>query len=134
MRIDRQAIYDKCNGHCAYCGTPITLKQLGVDHVWPQHFSEYLPIGSDINSTNNLLPACKSCNTVKGVYFLDEWRAEISKKATRLRRISRFALLLRFGIVEIVEKPVIFYFETMGLAMPLYLQTIPPQLKKRRET
>jgi len=97
-------------------------------------FSEYLPIGSDINSTNNLLPACKSCNTVKGVYFLDEWRAEISKKATRLKRNSRFALLLRFGIVEIVEKPVIFYFETMGLAMPLYLQTIPPQLKKRRET
>ncbi len=35
MKIDRQQVYDKCDGHCAYCGVEITLKQMQVDHIQP---------------------------------------------------------------------------------------------------
>ena len=30
MKIDRQKVYDKYNGHCAYCGKAITIKDMTV--------------------------------------------------------------------------------------------------------
>ena len=36
MKIDRQKVYDKYNGHCAYCGKPITIKDNQVDHILPK--------------------------------------------------------------------------------------------------
>jgi hypothetical protein len=35
MKINRLEVYNKCNGHCAYCGKDITLKQMQVDHKEP---------------------------------------------------------------------------------------------------
>ena len=32
----REVIYDKYNGHCAYCGKKIEYKDMQVDHVIPQ--------------------------------------------------------------------------------------------------
>ena len=31
----RQKIYDKYNGHCAYCGKELTFEQMQVDHIEP---------------------------------------------------------------------------------------------------
>ena len=30
---ERREIYDKCGGHCAYCGQKISLKEMQADHV-----------------------------------------------------------------------------------------------------
>lgn len=32
----RQQVYDKCGGHCAYCGKEIAYKDMQVDHVVPK--------------------------------------------------------------------------------------------------
>jgi len=46
-------------GHCAYCGIPISIHEVTVDHVDPQ-------IQGGAESLNNLVPACIDCNQEKG--------------------------------------------------------------------
>ena len=35
MKINREEVYNKCGGHCAYCGNNITIKQMQIDHKEP---------------------------------------------------------------------------------------------------
>ena len=56
--IERQQLYDMFEGHCAYCGCEITLKQMQADHVEP------LELGGADN-ISNLFPTCRSCNHYK---------------------------------------------------------------------
>ena len=35
-KSDREKVYDKYSGHCAYCGKPITLQSMQVDHIIPK--------------------------------------------------------------------------------------------------
>ncbi len=46
-------------GHCAYCGIPLSIHEVTVDHVDPQ-------IQGGAESLNNLVPACIDCNQEKG--------------------------------------------------------------------
>ena len=32
-KSERKTVYDKCNGHCAYCGCEIPFKGFNVDHL-----------------------------------------------------------------------------------------------------
>lgn len=32
-KIDRKKVFDKYNGHCAYCGRQIEYKDMQVDHI-----------------------------------------------------------------------------------------------------
>ena len=34
--INRKEVLEKYNGHCAYCGKEITLKEMQVDHKHPR--------------------------------------------------------------------------------------------------
>lgn len=47
---ERQKIYDKCKGHCAYCGCELEYRDMQVDHVIPLRRG-----GSD--DVDNMLPA-----------------------------------------------------------------------------
>jgi hypothetical protein len=62
-KIWREAIKERWDYECAYCGskTDITL-----DHVIPQAFG-----GLDISS--NIVSCCKTCNHDKGHKKWDEW-------------------------------------------------------------
>ena len=35
-KIDRQKVWEKYNGRCAYCGKEIALKDMQVDHIKPR--------------------------------------------------------------------------------------------------
>ena len=122
MKIDREKIYKKYNGHCAYCGEEITVKQMQVDHIIPKrHYSEkhkclivdlreFREYG--LNDYQNLNPSCRSCNNRKTAMTLEEFRDEISKQVTRLHRDSTaFRLAKRFNQIKITESPITFYFE-----------------------
>lgn len=37
----RQQVYDKCNGHCAYCGCKLDIKDMQVDHIESVYRAEY---------------------------------------------------------------------------------------------
>lgn len=60
----RQAVFDRDGFACVYCGSVLDLQ---CDHVEPLSKGG----SSDIN---NLVTACKSCNSSKGARPLQEWR------------------------------------------------------------
>jgi hypothetical protein len=58
----RQSIYEAWNHKCAYCKADAT----SLDHIIPRFKS-----GS--SNRNNLVPACRSCNSNKASYKMEEW-------------------------------------------------------------
>lgn len=66
----RMTIYQKCDGHCAYCGCSLEYKDMQIDHVIPLNgWSEQ---GTD--TVDNMLPACRSCNHYKSRSTLEGFR------------------------------------------------------------
>ena len=110
MKIDRQKVYQKFNSRCAYCGRKITIKQMQVDHFWPQSLAHF-EIGLDNNRPENLMPSCAKCNNHKAGMRPETWRKELQLQIPRLRKNAQFDRALRFGQIEITEKPVVFFFE-----------------------
>ena len=104
-KSEREMVYAKCNGHCAYCGCSINYKEMQVDHIHPLRRG-----GAD--ELQNMLPACRSCNHYKHTLTVDEFRKYLECIPERLTRDSvAFNMGIRFGIVASIQKPVIFYFE-----------------------
>lgn len=104
-KAERQAIYDKMEGHCAYCGCEISLQTMQVDHITPLRKG-----GAD--TMDNMWPACRSCNHYKHTLMVEQFRQEISKAPNRLMRYdTTYRLAVRFGLLELNRKPVTFYFE-----------------------
>lgn len=124
MKYNRELIHQKYNGHCAYCGCNISVKQMQVDHLlsqrnysvhilnnWkiPEHL-KHLTI-ADLNHIDNLMPACGSCNKYKTANSLEAFRDSLQRQAKVLRNQPMIRLNERFGLIQIIEKPIIFYFE-----------------------
>lgn len=84
---ERQKIYDKYSGRCAYCGEVIKFKDMQVDHIIPKRnfkmhvgnkwkvpeFLNHLTI-DDIEHIDNKMPACRVCNGWKAVHYLELFR------------------------------------------------------------
>ena len=117
MKIDRQAVFNKYNGHCAYCGDVLLPKKWQVDHKWPKALAHLRP-DYDIDSPENLMPSCTKCNIHKHGMPLDRldyvaggWRVVLSKQLSMLKKNAQFDRALRFKQIIIEEKPIVFYFE-----------------------
>lgn len=107
MKIDRLLALNKYGSRCAYCGEPITPRQMQVDHIKPKRLG-----GTD--DFDNLNPACGPCNNRKMILSVDEFRNEISAQVSRLRRDSgAFRLAERFGLIQTTGNCVVFYFERL---------------------
>jgi len=109
-KTDRKKIYNKFDGHCAYCGCDLKYKQMQVDHFWPQSLAHRQP-NIDNNKFDNLMPSCQKCNIHKHGLTPEMWRSELALQVTRLRKNSQFDRALRFGQVKITECRIVFYFE-----------------------
>ena len=104
---ERESVYRKTNGHCAYCGCELEFKDMQADHVQP-----FIQGGSD--ELENLLPSCRSCNHYKSTLNLEEFRHYMQTLPDRMLRDSvNFRNLHRFGIISVDRSPVKFYFERM---------------------
>lgn len=104
----REFIYNKTNGHCAYCGCELEYKDMQADHVEP-----FILGGSD--ELDNFLPSCRSCNHYKSTLGLEDFRIWMHTLPDRMLRDSvNFRNLHRFGIISIDRSPVKFYFERMN--------------------
>lgn len=77
-RKTRQIVYEKCGGHCAYCGKPLTMEEMQVDHL----LSHEGHCGKD--EIGNYLPSCPLCNRCKGSFTLDKFRTYIESDAPRI--------------------------------------------------
>ncbi len=84
MKIDRQKVFYKYNGHCAYCGCEITILEMNIDHIFPKRNAHYLQSDvmkdskglkiNNINDFENLNPSCKECNHYKRQWELSQFR------------------------------------------------------------
>ncbi len=119
----RELIFNKFGGRCAYCGTPL-------ERGW--HVDELLPVrrnktydrtrrkwvcdGTCLHperlTIENQMPTCASCNINKHSMSLEEFRRLISGFIVSLNRDSvQYKVAKRYGLIQEELKPVVFYFE-----------------------
>ena len=108
LKRDRCHIYTKYGGRCAYCGKPITYKEMQVEHKEP------LALGG-ADSPENYMPSCHTCNHYKHTLTVEEFRKQLGLLTGRLReRVYIYKLALQHGIIRESESAVSFYFERVS--------------------
>ena len=111
-KTQREALKPMFGGRCAYCGCELGSKW-HADHVEPvyRNFDGRL-LNPQNERPDNYFPACVPCNLFKSVLSIDVFRSEISKQVERGRKSSvNFRTAERFGLIQEVQKPVVFWFE-----------------------
>lgn len=103
-KAERRAIWEDAGGKCQYCGCEVRLSSMEVDHVVP-----YICGGKDERS--NMVCACHACNNYKHCYGVDGMRDQLERLPDKLMRDTTFKLAVRYGLVTIIKKPVVFEFE-----------------------
>ncbi len=104
-RLERKLIYDKMNGHCAYCGCKLDIKAMQVDHIEPLSRG-----GAD--ELRNMFPSCRSCNHFKDGMTIEGLREAVEKWTDILMRDSvTYRNAVRFGLILPNPHQVLFYFE-----------------------
>lgn len=126
----RQQVYDKSGGVCWYCGEPLK-KGWHVDHLEPvvrgskvvkdnsnsPYSHKLVSDGTmrkpELDTLTNMVPSCAPCNIFKFTYSIEDFRQEIEAQKVRvLKQSSGSRIAERFGILEIKNIPVKFWFET----------------------
>jgi 5-methylcytosine-specific restriction endonuclease McrA len=85
IRLNRNSILERDSYTCVYCGKKPAPSKLTIDHIIPR--SRWTEVQADkkpkeFNSWENLVTACKECNTKKGNKLLSEikWKSPDSFK------------------------------------------------------
>ena len=115
---ERQIVFDKYGGKCAYCGCELQ-KGWHVDHIEPafhnwsdEDVKRYLKQERGLNIIENYNPACPRCNRWKGTWSIEQFRNEISLQLERLERDSaQFRMARDYGLIKTSEIEVRFYYE-----------------------
>lgn len=116
----RLLVYEKCNGHCAYCGCELEYKDMQIDHIesLAKHDYDLFFKGierlteRELHSIENYMPSCRACNFYKSTFDLETFRQNISTKLyNNMSTNFNYKLLLKYGLIKEDIKPVQFYFE-----------------------
>lgn len=123
---DRQIIFNKYGGRCAYCGIPLLSgwhidERLPVKRMYSKEFNTKTNrwtrkiigvVYPERFHIDNQMPSCPSCNVNKRALTLDSFRELISGFTRHLNSHSvQYKIAKRYGLVREEPKPVIFYFE-----------------------
>lgn len=117
MSKKRQAIWDKSNGHCWYCGCELGEKGWHADHFEPivRNWWTDTCKHPERDNEENKVPACASCNIIKGSVSIESFRGYIEGFMTSLNRDStQYKFAKRYGLIQETEQPVKFWFEENG--------------------
>ncbi|RAJ28886.1 HNH endonuclease [Pedobacter cryoconitis] len=125
-KSDREIIFNKFSGKCAYCGTDL-VKGWHVDHFEPivrgfkydNEKRSYIHDGTqerpENNTMDNYMPSCASCNIVKSSLPLESFRKVVSGFVASLNLYStQYKFAKRYGMIQEYEKPIKFYFEIVS--------------------
>lgn len=104
-KATRLKVYEKYNGRCAYCGCTLTLKEMQVDHIQSVYWYD------GANDIENYNPACIMCNFYKSTMPIEDFRGQLGKLTSRLEKTFIYRLAKKYGVIQEVEKPIVFYFE-----------------------
>lgn len=122
---DREFIFNKYGGRCAYCGDPLQkgwhvdeVEPIRRNHVWNREKSrweqnkEHPCVHPERLHIDNQNPACPSCNINKHSESLEDFRAAIKKYVQSLNLYStQYKIAKRYGLVQETGVEVKFYFE-----------------------
>lgn len=132
---DREIIFNKYGGRCAYCGCELN-KGWCVDHLEPIIRSSHVKYESgkrvlneygqaaiekyithpEKDTIENMMPSCASCNNYKSTYGLELFRGQIGLLVERLNKtFTQYKIAKRFGLVVETKKQVEFYYELFEL-------------------
>lgn len=116
----RARVFNLCKGHCAYCGCQIDPKDMQVDHYLSFELGFAIAQGKgEIDSEDNYMPACRSCNYYKSGMHVEQFRDMVYRWPDILMRDSvTFRNAVRFGQVKIERHDPEFYYETIGVTIP----------------
>jgi 5-methylcytosine-specific restriction endonuclease McrA len=111
MKINRQQVFEKYNGRCAYCGVQLT-KGWQVDHIHPN-------INGGTDDFENLNPACNSCNNYKSGNSLELFRILMKQMLNEkleylFKSKSKMNIAINTGVVTLKKWNGKFYFETLN--------------------
>ena len=126
MKQERQIVFDKYEGKCAYCGCELK-KGWHVDHIEPivrdfkynKHKSRFEQAGTCRKPQNenleNYNPSCASCNIQKNSFSIEQFRNNIKQFVHSLNQYStQYKFAKRYGLVTETNMDVKFYFETLN--------------------
>lgn len=113
---ERQIVYNKFKGHCAYCGELLT-SGWHIDHIKP--VQRYKRLGNSVvmyrserDTLENKFPSCASCNINKHGMSIEQFRFQIERFIHSLNtNITQYKIAKRYGLVIETKIPVVFYFE-----------------------
>jgi 5-methylcytosine-specific restriction endonuclease McrA len=109
----REAVYNKYDGHCAYCGKELEPKGWQLDHLIPyqlERFGRYTE--EQIECFENYMPACRRCNHYKRAHSLEVFRRYIKEIPEKLKETNYiYKVGLDYGIIEEHPWNGLFYFE-----------------------
>lgn len=121
----KDALRAMFDGRCAYCG--VVMDRMHADHVQPvirittDPWGNPLPaaecrmVRAELNTVENMMPACGPCNISKGGHTLEGWRDLLARSAEIVaREKSIFRAGVRFGVISVTQKPVVFHFEEVA--------------------
>lgn len=124
-KADRQKIFDKYGGKCAYCGCELKkgwhidhIESLGRNFRYDKEKKKLVHDGTCNRPHNdnfgNSNPSCASCNITKATLDIEGFRAYIQQTVDSLNhnRYAAYKFAKRYGLIQETVKPVIFYFET----------------------
>ena len=110
----REQVYNKYNGHCAYCGCELEIKDMQVDHVLSVARAKWIKDELDLNNIDNLMPSCRSCNYYKDTCSIETFRKNLSTLMERVRKQYIFRLAEKYGMVQEMNWDGKFYFEKVN--------------------
>ena len=111
----RQQMFDKYDGKCAYCGCELKAG-FHIDHIQPiRRNSDGSCLNPQNESIENLNPACPSCNIMKHSMSLEQFRKSIKQFVQSLNLYNnQYKFAKKYDLIQETDKDVIFYFETLN--------------------
>ena len=120
-KSDRQLIFDKYGGRCAYCGCGLK-PGWHVDHMDNVHRYKSMDTGKqemhypERHCIENMTPSCPSCNIYKGGCDIETFRWKLGNALPALnKRDAQYKFAKRYGLIVETQKHVVFYFETLNI-------------------
>jgi 5-methylcytosine-specific restriction endonuclease McrA len=133
----RKSIWEKSGGKCWYCGCDLPEKGWHIDHFEPigrrppeikyvysdddgrinrkREEVKRFPSHPERDHIDNLVPACQSCNRIKGMNSIEGFRQQITRFVNSLNRYSiQYKFAKRYGLILETKNPVVFWFERMA--------------------
>jgi len=116
-KAQREIVFNKYAGKCAYCGCDLTGKW-HADHIEPV-WRNRSDTRNDLHILENINPACAQCNISKSIFSLEDWRERLRTHLDSLNKYHTvYRLVKAFGLIEETKRPIVFYFETLQEPTP----------------